>query len=159
MAVSLQQKDCEVSMNFLRFMKFLSPEFVLYFISCLYVIYVVISVLVFLVATSNYKISYKSGYVGMLELPLLPLLNLWLIVEMQPAKVFSIGITLVDVHMNWLNWFHFLILEGVLPLILIDSVIFLYHYYVLKGCLCQHFFSQHRWTLEFSAYRILSFDL
>ena len=25
--------------------------------------------------------------------------------------LFSIGITLVDVHLNWLNWFHFLILE------------------------------------------------
>ena len=27
-------------------------------------------------------------------------------------KVFSIGITLVDVHPNWLNWFHFLIRKG-----------------------------------------------
>ena len=26
--------------------------------------------------------------------------------------VFSLGITLVDVHLNWLNWFHLLILEG-----------------------------------------------
>ena len=23
-----------------------------------------------------------------------------------------LGITLVDVHLNWVNWFHFLILEG-----------------------------------------------
>ena len=35
-----------------------------------------------------------------------PLLNPWLIVEM--LQVFSIGITLVDTHLNWLNWFHFL---------------------------------------------------
>ena len=34
-------------------------------------------------------------------------LNPWLIVKMWPAKVFSIGITLVDVLQNWLNWFHF----------------------------------------------------
>ena len=27
---------------------------------------------------------------------------------------FSIGITFVDVHLSWLNWFHFLILEGAL---------------------------------------------
>ena len=38
---------------------------------------------------------------------------------------FSIGITLVDVHLNWLNWFHFLILKGGLLVILIDYIIFL----------------------------------
>ena len=29
-----------------------------------------------------------------------------------PTSVFFISITLVNVHLNWLNWFHFLILEG-----------------------------------------------
>ena len=37
----------------------------------------------------------------------------------------SIGITLVDVHLNWLNWFHFLVLERGLLVILIDFMIFL----------------------------------
>ena len=37
----------------------------------------------------------------------------------------SIGITLVAVHPNWLNWFYFLILEGGLFVILIDCMIFL----------------------------------
>ena len=37
----------------------------------------------------------------------------------------SIGITLVDVFQNWLNWFHFLFLEGGLLVILIDCMIFL----------------------------------
>ena len=32
---------------------------------------------------------------------------------------------MVDVHLNWLNWFHFLILEGDLLVILIDCMIFL----------------------------------
>ena len=32
--------------------------------------------------------------------------------------------TLVDVHVNWLNWFHFLILQWVLLVILIDCMIF-----------------------------------
>ena len=32
------------------------------------------------------------------------------------SLVFSIGITLVDVHLNWLIWFHFLILEEVYSL-------------------------------------------
>ena len=32
----------------------------------------------------------------------------------------SICITLVDVHLNWLNWFHFTILEG--GLVIIDSL-------------------------------------
>ena len=39
--------------------------------------------------------------------------------------VFSIGITLVDVHLNSLSWFHFLSLEGGLLVILIDCMIFL----------------------------------
>ena len=37
----------------------------------------------------------------------------------------SIGITLVDVHLNWRNWFHFLFLEGGLLVIMIDCIIFL----------------------------------
>ena len=40
-------------------------------------------------------------------------------------KAFSVGITLVDVHLNWLIWFHFVILEGGLLVILIDCTIFL----------------------------------
>ena len=36
------------------------------------------------------------------------------------TKVFSIGITLVDVYLIWLNWFHFLILKGGLLVTLID---------------------------------------
>ena len=41
-------------------------------------------------------------------------------------KVFSItSITLVDLHLNWLNWFHFHILEGGLLIILTDCIIFL----------------------------------
>ena len=38
---------------------------------------------------------------------------------------FSTGITLIDVHLNWLNWFHFVIFEGGLLVILIDCMIFL----------------------------------
>ena len=33
-------------------------------------------------------------------------------------------VTLVDVYLNWLNWFHFLILEGDLLVILIDYMVF-----------------------------------
>ena len=36
-----------------------------------------------------------------------------------------LGITLVDVLQNWLNWFHFLFLEVGLLVILIDCLIFL----------------------------------
>ena len=39
---------------------------------------------------------------------------------------FNLVITLANVHLNWLNWFHFLILEeGGLLVILIDCMIFL----------------------------------
>ena len=40
----------------------------------------------------------------------------------------SASITLVDVHLNWLNWYHFLILTGSLLLILKDYMIFLWPY-------------------------------
>ena len=42
----------------------------------------------------------------------------WLIVEMKLAY-FYIGINLVDIHLNWLNLFHFLILVAVSLVILI----------------------------------------
>ena len=40
-------------------------------------------------------------------------------------RYLSVGITLVYVHLNWLNWFRFLIPEGDLPVIRIDCMIFL----------------------------------
>ena len=40
-------------------------------------------------------------------------------------KSFLIGITLVDVHLNWLNWFLFFFLERDLLVILINCMIFL----------------------------------
>ena len=52
-------------------------------------------------------------------LHLLLLFRPWLINE---SLVFSIGITLVDVHLNWFNWLHFLNLERGLLVILIDCM-------------------------------------
>ena len=40
------------------------------------------------------------------------------------ARVFSMSISLVDALQNWLNWFHFLFLDGGLIVILIDCMIF-----------------------------------
>ena len=70
------------------------------------------------------SLSYKNGYLVLLVLHLLPLLNSWIIAEMQPAKIFSICISLIDVHLNWLNSFHFLIIVGGLPVFLTDCIIF-----------------------------------
>ena len=69
--------------------------------------------------------SYKNRYAGPLVLHLLPFLNPWLIAEMQPAQIFPVGITFVNVHLKWLNWFHFFILEGSLLIFLTDVTIFL----------------------------------
>ena len=86
---------------------------------------VVMSGLVLLVVTWICWISYKSRYTGLLVLHLLLCLNPWLSIKMQPAySVFSIGITLVDVHLNWLHQFHFFFLAGGLLVILIDCMIF-----------------------------------
>ena len=48
----------------------------------------------------------------------------WLL-KCSQLKVLSIGITLVDVYLNWFDWFRFLILEGGLLVILIDCAVFL----------------------------------
>ena len=85
-------------------MKFLSPEVALY-----------LSELCICISL----ISYKNEYAELLVLHLLPLLNHWHIIKTYPA------IILVDVHLNWLHFFHFLILGGGLLIILIDSMIFL----------------------------------
>ena len=69
--------------------------------------------------------NLKNKYAGLLVFHLLFFLNPWLIVEIWPAKVFSIGIILVDVLQNWLKWFHFPFLEAGLLVTLIDCMIFL----------------------------------
>ena len=50
------------------------------------------------------------AYIIKITLHLRLLSQPWLIVDMQPAKVFPIGITLGDIHLNVFNGFHFLIL-------------------------------------------------
>ena len=69
--------------------------------------------------------NLKNKYAGLLVFHLLFFLNPWLIVKIWPAKVFSIGIILVDVLQNWLKWFHFPFLEAGLLVTLIDCMIFL----------------------------------
>ena len=100
-------------------MKFLSPEVALYLHKST----------ICACAPSCYlkllKQICKNEYVGLLVLHFLLLLNPWLIIEMWPAKVFSIGITLVNVLWNWLNWFHFLFVKGGILIILIGFMIFL----------------------------------
>ena len=104
--------------------------------------------------------SYINGYVELLFFHLLPLWSPWLIIKMQPAKVLSVGIILVDAHQNWLIQFQLLIFEGGCLVVLIDCMIFLSPFLdVLQGCLCQQFHSLHSYTSEFSAYTMLSYDL
>ena len=69
------------------------------------------------------------------------------LVHLRNVASFSIDITLLDLHPNWLSWFHFLNLEGGLLVILINCMNFL-----------SPLLDATRMTLEF-AYRMLSFDL
>ena len=43
----------------------------------------------------------------------------------HPQNLAIIGITLIGVHLNWLNWFHVVVLVGGLLVILIDCMIFM----------------------------------
>ena len=73
---------------------------------------VAMSGLVLLIATWMCRISHRNKY-GVLFAPhLLLLLNHLLIVKIYLANVFYIGITLINVHLNLLNWFLFVILVG-----------------------------------------------
>ena len=90
----------------IRSVKFLSPEVALYLYKSTICPCMEYCCHVWAGAPSCYLdllTSYKNGYAGLLVLHLLLLLNPWLIVEMWPPEVFSIGITLVDVLQNWLN--------------------------------------------------------
>ena len=120
---------------------------------------VVTSGLVPLVAFWICQISSRNRYARLLVLHFLPLLNPCLTVKMQPSKVFSIGITLVDVLQNWLNRFHFLSLREVYSFFSQTALFFSHYSQMLQGCLCQHFLSTHSQALEFAACGILSFDL
>ena len=112
-----------------------------------------------LVAIWNCQINYRNRYEGLLVLHLLPVLYPWLIVEMLPMKVFSIGITLVDAHLNWVSWFRFLILQGSLLVILINCMIFLSPFLDVTRMSCQQTLSLQSQNLESSPYRMLSFNL
>ena len=76
---------------------------------------------------------------------------------MSLAKVISIGITLVGVHLNWLNWFHFLILMAGLFVILRECMILLSAFLDVTKISISTVSSSYSYTLEFFACRILSY--
>ena len=63
---------------------------------------------------------------------------------------------MVDVHLNWLDWFHFLIVVGSLTVIVIDWVVYLSPF--LRGMRMSMltFFSWYSYTMELSPLRMLS---
>ena len=71
-----------------------------------------------------------------------------------------IGITLVDIHLNWFNWFHFLILEEGLLVILIDCMIFLSPFLdVTKMSMSTVSFLAQLNSGILCTYKMLSFDV
>ena len=79
--------------------------------------------------------------------------------SLAASIVFSIGITLVDVLQNWLNWFHFLFLEGRLLVILIDCMIFLSPSLDVTRMFVSTVSFLAQLDSGILAYRMLSFDL
>ena len=63
-----------------------------------------------------------------LEMNKIVMLKVWRISYHQVFHFISAIITLVDLHRNWLNWCHILILTGNPHLILMDCMIFLSSY-------------------------------
>ena len=126
-------------------LKVLSPEVAFISVNLPYYLAsntVVMSRLALLTATWIGQMTH--GYVRMV-LPLTSThLVLPLIAEMQQVllwQVFFIAVTIVEVHLNWLNWFYFLILVADPLDILIGCCRLLYQYsQMLQGCPCQHLF-------------------
>ena len=71
----------------------------------------------------------------------------------------SASITLVDIHLNLLNWCHFLILTGNPILVLRDCMIFLSPYLDATKMTMSTVFSCYIWTLQFCTYRMFFFNL
>ena len=86
---------------------------------------ITMSWMVLLIPTCKCYLSYRNGLLGLLTLNLMLLLNPWISIKMKPAQVFSKVMTLEDVHLNWLNWFHFLIPAGGPFVIVVSSIEFL----------------------------------
>ena len=99
----------------IRSMKFLSPEVAFYLYK---------SGLVPLVATWNCGISYKNNMQGCWSFTCCLSRTLGSSLKCSQLES-SVGITFVDVYLNQLKWFHFLILKGGIFIILIDCMTFL----------------------------------
>ena len=99
------------------------------------------------------QIDYKKKYVGLLVLHLLSFLE-HLAHCQNIASVYLLVITLLDVHLNWLNWFHFSILERDLFVILIDCTNFLSPFLDVMSISMSPDSFLHSQTLEFSANRM-----
>ena len=100
-------------------MKFLSPEVALYLYKstiCLCMEY-----------CCHVWAGAPSCYLELLDKPqkrICRTVGLSLAASLEPLA-YCRNVTLVDVLQNWLNWFHFLFLEGRLLVILIGCMIFL----------------------------------
>ena len=134
----------------IRFMKFLSPEVPLYFYKstiCLCMEYCCH--------------VWAGGPTCYLEL--LDKLQKWICRTVGPSLATLAtsleplaDIILVDVQLNWLNWFLVLFLEGGLFVILVDCMIFLSPFLDVTR-MSMSTISFH--TLEFTTYRMFSFGL
>ena len=102
----------------IRSMKFLSPEVAMYLYKST------------IQSCMEYCCHVWAGAPSC-YLELLDKLQKWICRTVGPSLAASLEplgdrqITLVNVHLNWLNWFHFLILKGRLLVILIGCMIFL----------------------------------
>ena len=103
--------------------KKMEPWFILWSFFCLWFLFIsinltynlpwntaVISGLVLLATSWICNQNYRNRYVGLLVFHLLTFWNPWLIIYIKLAYVFSMCVVLVNIHQNWLSWFHFLIL-------------------------------------------------
>ena len=88
--------------------------------------------------------SHKNGYIGLLVQHWLALLSPWL-----------------DVHLNWLNCFCFIVLVGRPRFILIDCIILCSHFQMSQGVYVNSFFphKSRLWNSMYTGCFPLTYDL
>ena len=102
-----------------RFMKFVSPDGALY----LYKSTIRPCLQYYCHVWTSTAVSYLD-ILDNLQMRLRRTVGPTLAASLSSAQVFFVCITQVDVRLNWLNWFRFLILVGVPLVTLIDCMIF-----------------------------------
>ena len=115
--------------------------------------------LVLYITTWDCQISLRYGYIALLVLHLLLLLNQRTMVAIWQVSICLKSISSQFDHLNWLEWFKFLVRMVSLLINLLGCMAFLHHSYVMLTLYMSTFSFFMYQALEYFSSRMFSFDL